>query len=300
MTLLPVHVPGPVAVLVGVDSSPGSEIALRWATEYADLGGCRLVVVHVVGSPVLSDGNAGLVASDEGLLAAGRMVSDRAVAAAVQHRPGVAVSALTLTGDPRAVLLDLARDASALVVGSRGRGPVASLLLGSVSVALASHAPCPLVVVRAQSDAVAAVDLSVVVGVDADGDATEALTLGFELAAARYRPLQVVHALGAPALFPYPDVVDTGAVARSREEAEAFLDRTLKAFVDRFPDVVVQRRLVQETPTQALVAASRTASTVVVGRRERGTVRSHLIGSVSRAVVEQAHSTVVVVRGSRS
>ena len=169
-----------------------------------------------------------------------------------------------------------------------------------MSVALAAHAPCPLVVVRPPSADVAALDLSVVVGLDADGEATNLLTLGFELASAHYRPLHVVHALGAAPLFPCPDVVDSGWLTRSLEAAEEFLDASLKGYDERFPDVEVHRRVALGTPTQVLVDASRTAATVVVGCRGRGTVRSRVLGSVSRAVVEEAHSTVVVVRGARS
>ena len=273
----------PGAVVVGVDGSSGGDVALAWAAGYAHFAGRRLVVVNVTDARGPSDTDAD------------RAVTDRALAMVEQQQPSVPVSALDVVGDPRAVLVDLGRDASALVVGSRGHGPLASLLLGSVSVALAAHPPCPLVVARPQTDAVAATDLSVVVGVDADGDAADALTLGFELAAAHYRPLQVVHALGAPSLFPCPDVVGSDLLTRSLDAARDVLDQRLAGYDDKFPDVQVHRRVVQATPTQALVAASQTASSVIVGCRGRRTVSSHVLGSVSRGVVERAHSTVLVV-----
>lgn len=271
----------PGAVMVGVDGSIGADTALVWAAGYAHFRGRRLVVVHAAES---ADG----------------LVTDRALAMSEQHQPSVPVSALEIVGDPRAVLADLGRDACALVVGSRGHGPLSSLLLGSVSVALAASPPCPLVVARPHSEAVAAVDLSVVVGLDADGDAADALTLGFELAAAHYRPLEVVHAIGAASLFPCPDVVGPEILRHSLAAANGFLDEALVGYDEKFPDVLVRRRVLQETPTQALVAASSTASTVIVGCRGRRTVRSHVLGSVSRGVVERAHSTVIVVGGTGS
>jgi nucleotide-binding universal stress UspA family protein len=282
----------PGSVLVGIDGSRGADLALAWAVGYAEHKRRPLVIVHA-SAPLGGDAGGHQVDAD---LVAGHTIMDRALLRARTRHPAVQVVALGPVGDPRAVLADLARDASALVVGSRGRTPLASLLLGSVSVALAAQAPCPLVVVRPHPDAVAFNDLSVVVGVDGDDEA-DALTLGFELASSQYRPLKVVHAVAAPPAFPYPDLVGTELLSRSLDTAERFLDETLTGYDAKFPDVVVQRHVVQSSPTRALVAASRTASTLVVGCRGRGTVRSHVLGSVSRAVVEQAQSTVVVVRG---
>ena len=283
----------PGSVLVGVDGSRGADLALAWAVEHAEHRRRPLVIVHAT-APAGTD--AAEPRDDAALVAAGHTVMDRALLRARKRQPAVPIVALGPVGDPRAVLADLARDASALVVGSRGRTPLAGLLLGSVSVALAARAPCPLVVVRPHPAVVAFNDLSVVVGVNGDEEG-DALTLGFELASSQYRPLKVVHAIGAPVAFPYPDLVGDELLSRSLGAAERLLDDTLTGYDAKFPDVVVQRQVVQGSPTGALVAASRTASTVVVGCRGRGTVRSHLLGSVSRSVVEQAHSTVVVVRG---
>jgi nucleotide-binding universal stress UspA family protein len=283
----------PGSVLVGVDGSRGSDLALAWAVEYAEHLRRPLVIVHATGSLGTRDA---VPQEDAALVSAGHTIMDSALRRARARQPAVPVVALGPVGDPRAVLADLAADAVALVVGSRGRTPLASLLLGSVSVALASHAPCPLVVVRPHPGTVAFNDLSVVVGVDGDEEA-DALRLGFELASSQYRPLTVVHAVGAPPTFPYPDLIGSELLSRSLDAAERFLDETLTGYDAKFPDVVVRRKVVRGSPTRALVTASRTASAVVVGCRGRGTTRSHLLGSVSRSVVEEAHSTVVVVRG---
>ena len=139
-------------------------------------------------------------------------------------------------------------------------------------------------------------DASALVG-GSRGHSADALTLGFELAAAHYRPLHVVHALGGQSLFPCPDLIGHETLSRSRDAAGRYLDECLSGYDEKFPDVQVHRQVVQETPTQALVAASRTASAVIVGRGRRP-VHSQVLGSVSRGVVERAHSTVVVVGGA--
>jgi nucleotide-binding universal stress UspA family protein len=134
-------------VVVGVDGSPASKAALRWG---ARLAGALHHDLHVViaweypaefglGPPVPSDwspeGEALKVAED-----AVREVFGR-------HRP----EHLTVTateGMPSLVLVDTSRDADVLVVGSRGHGKVAGLLLGSVSTACAEKAHCPVLVVH--------------------------------------------------------------------------------------------------------------------------------------------------------
>jgi nucleotide-binding universal stress UspA family protein len=290
----------PGSVLVGVDGSAGSDLAVMWAATYAEDRRLPLVVAHATGLPVLNDFGIDIAATEEGLLAAGRRVTDRAVASVAAEHPTLSVTAHGVVGDPRAVLMLLAEGAAAIVVGSRGRGALASLLLGSVSVALAAHAPCPVVVVRPSPETVASGDVSVVVGIDGRQDATDALILGFELASSQYRPLVVLHAHESAVAYAYEDLAAPDLEEQLAESSERLLSDSVQGFVDKFPDVVVHRRSVRATPTQALVAASRSASVLVVGCRGRGPARSHLLGSVSRSVVEQAHCTVVVVRGDGS
>ena len=292
----PSLVPG--SVLVGVDGSPGSDLALSWAAQHARHSGRPLVVLHAVGYAVVTDFAIDLPQSEEDLLAAGRRVTERALEAVGQEQPTVVATAHGVVGDARAVLSRFAEGAEVLVVGSRGRGPLSSLLLGSVSVALAAHAPCPVVVVRPPSTNVPSDELSVVVGVSGAECDTEVLTLAFELASAQRRPLEVVHAFGPAVVFPYPDLLGPDLEKRLDEAADRLLTDSLEGYADKFPDVVVHRRLIPETPSQALVDASGTAAVLIVGCRGRGPTQSHLLGSVSRAVVERAHCTVVVVRGA--
>jgi len=287
------------SVLVGVDGSAGSDRALAWAATYAQDWGRPLVVVHVSGLPVVTDFGVDMAETEEGLLAAGRQVTQRAVETVAAEHPTLAVTEHRAIGDPRAVLTQLAEGASVLVLGSRGRGALASLLLGSVSVALAAQAPCPVVVVRPPLEHLPSQELSVVVGLAGDEDAADALTIAFELASAAQRPLEVVHSVGAAIVFPYPDLAVPELTERLTQAADQLTIETVEGYARKFPEVVVRRRLVYDSPTQALVTASRSAAVVVVGCRGRGPAKSHLLGSVSRSVVERAHCTVVVARGGR-
>lgn len=133
----------PVArVLVGVDHSPQSVPALRWAAGAAALHGAALMPVHVR-DPLLSGGAGGDLAVLE-LSERTRLRAAAQDAGAGDHVSEPSV----LCGQPAAELRQLATAGDLLVVGSRGRGGFAGLLLGSTSTQLAQHATVPVVVVR--------------------------------------------------------------------------------------------------------------------------------------------------------
>lgn len=283
----------PGSVLVGVDGSPGSDAAVSWAAHYAAAHRRPLALVHAAGDIVPTDFAFDLAEARHSLRAAGRQVLDRAHALARATEPSLEISAHLELHDARDLLVSMAEHAAVLVVGSRGRGRVSRLLLGSVSAALVTHAPCPLVVARDPDHE----DGPIVVGVDGTPDSSAALGLAFELASEQHRPLEVVHALGDAWLFPAPDVISPTALHELMEEWDLLLGESLAGYGEKYPDVRVRRRLVQETPAQALVGRSETASTVVVGSRGRSALTARVLGSVSRTVAEHGHCTVVVVRG---
>lgn len=287
----------PGSVLVGVDGSSSSDTAVFWAATYARALHRPLAIVHAVGLPGVADFAVDLGEPRQSLRIAGQMVADQALVLAKTTSSTVAVSVHVVLGDPRELLLEMATDASVLVLGTRGRGAVASLLLGSVSVALASHSPCPVVVARPEPAPAAPADFPVVAGADGTADSSGAVSLGFELASWQGRRLEVVHAVGDDWLFPYPDALSPEMLREAVEDRELLLAESLAGYAEKFPDVVVHSRLVRQAPAHALVHASEQASVVVVGSRDRSDVKKRLLGSVSRSVVEHAHCTVAVVRG---
>ncbi len=139
-------------IVVGVDGSDASRDALRWAVDEARLRGARLVAVKVWSWPTVPVfGTVGLPLSDE--LANELKDDSRAVLDAFVHdvagdEPGVVIDPVVLSGSPAAELIAVAREADLLVVGSRGHGGFAGLLLGSVSQQCAQHAECPVVICR--------------------------------------------------------------------------------------------------------------------------------------------------------
>jgi nucleotide-binding universal stress UspA family protein len=137
-------------IVVGVDGSPSSLEALRWAAGEARLRGATLVALHAWTLPPVSTANQGarLLASDFARIRDGaRKLLELAVAEAVPDKE-IDIARVVCEGPPAQALVASAEDADLLVVGSRGLGGFKGLLLGSVSREVAQHAPCPVVVVR--------------------------------------------------------------------------------------------------------------------------------------------------------
>lgn len=138
-------------IVVGVDGSKYSVAALRWALDEARVRGARIRAVHSWGTPFVSTYHeaAHLIDTDfAALRTAAAAVLESAVAAALAGREDVEIEQVVVEGPPAAALIEAARDAALLVVGSRGIGGFTGLLLGSVSHQCALHAPCPVVIVR--------------------------------------------------------------------------------------------------------------------------------------------------------
>jgi nucleotide-binding universal stress UspA family protein len=138
-------------IVVGVDGSPSSKVALIWALRQAELTDASVEAVIAWHLPVAAGGipfaPAGtMIGADFEDVA--RIVLTAAIAEAVDPASAVKISSTAIEGNAAQVLLEAAKGAELLVVGSRGHGGFAGALLGSVSQHCAHHAPCPLVIVR--------------------------------------------------------------------------------------------------------------------------------------------------------
>jgi nucleotide-binding universal stress UspA family protein len=135
-------------VLVGVDGSPSSRAALRWALAEGGRRGANVAVLHSWEVPAI----AGYPYDTEALDRAAHALVDSMVDEATAEAPGVAVERRVVGGGAAAGLLDAAQDATLIVVGRRGMGGFRRLLLGSVSDHVARHAPCPVVVMPPEEE----------------------------------------------------------------------------------------------------------------------------------------------------
>lgn len=140
----------PAPVVVGVDCSEVSDMAVEHAFDEAQRREVGLVAVHAY-----SDADARSLFAESRMehgwepleRSEGRLLAERLADCARRH-PDVALEPVVVPAKPREELLERSRTASLLVIGSRGRGGFAGLLLGSTSQALLHHAECPVMVVR--------------------------------------------------------------------------------------------------------------------------------------------------------
>lgn len=203
------------------------------------------------------------------------------------------------------MLVDAARSASLVVVGSRGHGGLAGALLGSVAFGVASHASCPTVVVRDDGTTAAGPDHPVVVGIDGSPASLAALTYAARAAVLAAAPLTVVTAWHAAASDGWADAywstIDpaTPPGEAAHEAAAQIAHAAVAAVHDSQPGVAVDSRLVEGRPAKVLADASRGAGLLVVGARGRDGFNGLRLGSVSHRAIHGATCPVVVVHGRR-
>jgi len=284
-------------VVVGVDGSGSAYRAVEWAAAEAARRGAELRLVRAFSwttseRPVRDGGRVAQYRDELLKIARGQVA--RAARIAADVRPEVETTTQVAIGAPIEVLGSEARRAQLLVLGDRGLGGLAGLLLGSVAVGLAAHGACPVVIVRGERAGAGNDESPVVVGIDDSPISEAALAFAFDAAAARGVGLVVVHAWSPTAIDDaLAPVMDWDAATA---EEDALLAERLAGWEQKHPEVAVRRTVVRNGAVRSLVAASREAQLVVVGSRGRGNATGLLLGSVSHGVLHASHCPVAIVR----
>ncbi len=280
-------------VVVGVDGSVESLLAVEWAALEAKRHGLPLRIVSAPApvSPMHSCQVASATLAD-----ALRDASERALEGAVSRAQEVAPDLDTttdlLSGPPALAVARSGSSAAILVVGVRGAGGFAALILGSVSRYAAVRATCPVIVVRQPT---MAVHHEVAVGIRDPQDASETLTFAFEEAAVRRADLVVVHAwYWFPSALRTPVDQDAMNAPFHPEQISDEAARSLSALMDRwrekYPGVWVRHDIIRGHPARVLANYSARADLVVIGRHgDPG------VGSIQHALLDHARGPVAVV-----
>jgi nucleotide-binding universal stress UspA family protein len=270
-------------IVVGVDGSAGSFAATRYAAALASRRRATLLLVHGFVDPI-GYGGLGFSAYAPALpdpRADGESLLYEAAATVRAEYPYLRVETLPMASGGASALIEQSHGAEAVVVGHRGLGGFAELLLGSVGTQVAAYASGPVIIVR--PPATEAADAPIVVGVDGSPQCLPALAFAFEEAVDRALPLLAVNV--------YPKV-DAGSAA----EAEAVLKSVVDPLAATHPGVVVRSEVRPGADGEdTFVKASADAALVVVGSRGRGGFKGLLLGSVSQALVHHARCPVAVV-----
>jgi nucleotide-binding universal stress UspA family protein len=279
-------------IVVGIDGSEASSDALRYAHGEAVSSGAELVAVTVWEVPVMA---AAYITTEEVDGAMDPWMEG--FIAEVLGEDGAAVKRAPASGSAAAALLEEAEDADTLIVGTRGHGGLAGVIMGSVSHQLANHTPCPLTVVPASNGAAGAADGPIVVGVDGSSNAQTALRWAAERAARTGLGLRVVMAwrgeaagwlAGTEVQTSWPSFEDLEQQAREMLGEvidEAGLPEGLE------PELV----LGEGAPASVLREAADGGSMLVLGSRGRGGFMGLLLGSVTSHTLNHIFCPTTVV-----
>ena len=261
-------------ILVGYDGSPGSAEALAWAAREARARGSVLTLCHACSPAQAAPGGDATLAA--GLHRAGQLMD------------AGAVRQLVVPGSAAAVLRQHSPAAEMVVVGSRGQGGLAGLLLGSVGFQVAGYARGRVVVVRGSwQDVPGHAPRPVAVGADGSAGAAAAVAFAVEEAALRGTVLLAVCALAdAPGVF--------GRASRIRAGFDDLMGRSGK----EHPELTVHRFVAEGDAREALLSAAYGAQLLVVGARGLGGLPGMALGSVSAVLVQHSPCPVAVVHSA--
>lgn len=279
-------------VIVGVDGTPASANAIRYAREEAARCGVGLEVVHVV-PDVAPLGGFYPVSPDE-LMDAGRAALDASLELAGPAVRGVPEVTRVGRGHVVTSLTETGREARAVVLGSDRRPVSMRLLTGNVSTGVSARSAVPVVSVPDtwSGDRDPGV---VVVCVKHPEHSGALLTEAFEVARRRGSRLVVLHAWRLP--MAYDDWLESSSATLRDWAARAVreLEDAIAPWRSSHPDVDVELRCVHDQAAHALVAASEEADELVLVRRSHGLPAAAHLGSTARAVLLYAHCPVRVV-----
>ncbi|GAA0808243.1 universal stress protein [Spirilliplanes yamanashiensis] len=281
-------------IVVATDASEPGRAAVRWAARQAQRSDAVLHVVHAYEwnwQGARFDGGEDILALATN--AAEKIVADARLAAH-EIAPSLPVRRTAEIGAPAQVILRAAESARMVVVGNRGRGGFASLLLGSVGHRVAAHAACPVAVVRGRVDTTLG---PVVVGADGSPAGAHAVELAFGEAAARGAELVAVRAWSPPVPAWGDDMQPLiyDPVERDATERQALAD-LLAPWREKYPQVPVEALVTKHNAARVLVGVSHTAQLLVVGNRGFGVFAGTVLGSVSSQLLHHADCPVLIAR----
>ncbi|MED7955092.1 universal stress protein [Streptomyces sp. BE303] len=290
---------GPVSgpIVVGFDGSPESVAATGWGAREALLRGLPLVLVQAWPWP-----NTDVLGTDDAISWSREQLAAKEAELRAVLASGAEITSAHVREDPAEALEAAGRNATMLVLGSRGLSTVRGFLVGSVSQEVLRRASCPVVLVRAEADEQAtaspdaADDGDVVLGLDLRHPCDDVIAFAFDAAGLRSVQLRIVHAWAPPISSEYTALA---AVESMYGELSALEQRqltdTLAPWRSRCPRVTVNTAFVHDNAAAGVVEAAAGAGLLVVGRRIRRSPIGAHVGPVAHAAIHHVQCPVAVV-----
>ncbi|MCX5190879.1 universal stress protein [Streptomyces sp. NPDC059837] len=283
------------AVTVGLDGSPESLAAARWAADEAEKRKLPLRLLHAW--PLLAPEPPRVPAEVDQNYWAKRLVHTAQAELQARH-PGLVIVGKLVADDAQNALLQAAAESEITVLGSRGLEPVESYFLGDISMSVVARAERPVVLVRAETreqGSPSAPASRVVVALKLHGSSDDLLDFAFHTAAARGVPLLAVHGRSVPLHARVPWGVDHDAGEAMTREAHEQLSKALHPWREKYPRVDVAHSIRLESPARTVVQAGEGAALLVVGRRRHRAGLAPHLGPVAQAALHHGRCPVAVV-----
>lgn len=291
-------------IIVGVDGSAPSIVALQWAAFEARRRNAEVLAVSCYSVPVYGSPEGAVYPTPDDIdlfKESAAAIIGRALEAVAEIDPQIVVEGMSAMSPAAIAIAEAARPGDEIVVGATGHTGIIDGLLGSVAMSVVHRSHVPVIVVPAKPAVEPGASMKkIVVGVDGSAASLQALEWAYNEALVSGAELTAVHGW----VYPYSGPRTSVSEPRTQMQLDAMEE--LKASLESLgPRLVggslhIHARLVEQSPADALLEESGDADLVVVGSRGRGTVRSTLLGSVSRTVVQHATCPVAVIRHSES
>ena len=290
-------------ITVGVDGSPESMVAAKWAAQEALRRRLSLEMLLGINEPL--ENHSGYVFPApviEAVRTVGRGRLHGAAEVIRDEYPDLDVQTSLEYIDPRRALVTRSRHASMTVVGTRGHGRLPEVLIGSVALYVAAHAHSPVAVIPPTA-AVSATEPNGPVVVGVDGHPASVAAIGFAFDEAAVRQTTLLAALVFDELA-YRGFAKGGSLIGRLEDDEerAVLAEQLAGWSEKYPDVPVRQLVLRGRPAESLLRygqdgpADQRPRVIVLGTRGRGGLVGLLLGSTSQRVITHADVPVIVVR----
>ncbi len=279
-------------ILVGVDGSGHSRLAVKWAADEAAASGASILVVYAgPGAPKNVPGWYERGPHEE---SAAQAVLDDAVGLVVERHPGLTVRRERFMDTPAVALVGASAQADLLVVGARGVGTLKRLLVGSVSEQCMDHALCPVVVVRPgfQEESTSRGMQRVVVGIDGSRGSEHALRWALREGRVRGASVEGVFSWQ----YPPSHAIGGNSAAKLESWAREVTQSASSIAEGCEPTVPFTASARFDATVIGLLDASEDADLLVVGARGHGTYLESLLGSIARQCALYAACSVVIVR----
>lgn len=280
----------PGSIVVGVDTSQASMVALDWATTHAQLTRSPMHLLHGF-SPDRPDWAFGMGADDDHFKRAGERVLNRARNRIQLRDRMIQVTTGLTTSYPAAAMVRASSLASLVVVGSHGDSLLHISSIGETAHQIAGHAACPVAVVRKGSSSESEYH-RITVGIDHSDQSSRALSWAFDEAERTGSEVFAVHAWQPrDAQDPTLGAADWDSYA---ERCRGFVEGRIAEQQARHPGVKVRTEVLQGNPTRTIVTESESSDVVVLGTRGDGGFDGLHLGRVARDALGHAHCPVVL------